>query len=524
MSVSHTLRMGGSLVALLTFLVVTTAAGASDVPLVDAAKSQDADAVRALLAEGGDVDATQPDGATALHWAAYRDDLVTTDLLIAAGADVNVANELGATPLWLAADNGSATMVKRLLDAGANPNVSLSEGETPVMTASRTGSADAVRHLLEQGAKVNVVESSRGQTALMWAVAQGHHEIVDVLIQHGADVSARARVRPRLMHAEATNASQYDQGMMWNRGGYTPLLFAARNGDSQAGRLLVNGGADINSAAPTGASALVVAIHSGQFDFARFALEQGADPNDMGAGYSPLHAAVLRGDVGLVKNLLARGADPNARLEKGTPLRRTSQDWQLNPAFVSATPFWLAGYYHEPEIMRALVDGGADPTLTTLERWRRVFERAGGVGPPQVIGGFQTPLQAVVRGNHDRGRVFNSSLRDPDDTERQALDAAKVALEFGSDVNHTDHGRSTALHTAAQRNYTTVVRFLSENGAELNVENEAGRTPLALAKRAETGRLARPDITRYPGGNTAEVLRELGAVEETEEGSEADTR
>ena len=153
-----------------------------------------------------------------------------------------------------------------------------------------------------------------------------------------------------------------------------------------------------------------------------------------------------------------------------------------------------------------------------------MFERAGGVGPPHVIGGFQTPLQAAVRGNHNRGRVFNSSLRDPDDTERQALDAAKVAFDLGSDVNHTDHGGSTALHTAAQRNYTTVVRFLAENGADLNVEDGAGRTPLMLAKRAETGRLARPDITRYTSGNTAEVLRELGAIEETEEGSEADAR
>ena len=152
------------------------------------------------------------------------------------------------------------------------------------------------------------------------------------------------------MHAESTNPSQYDQGMMWNRGGYTPLLFAARNGDSEAGRLLVDAGADTNDAAPTGAGVLVVAIHSGQFDFAQFALDAGADPNDMGAGYSPLHAAVLRGDVGLVESLLARGAEPNTRLEKGTPLRRTSQDWQLNPSLVSATPFWLAGYYHEPEI------------------------------------------------------------------------------------------------------------------------------------------------------------------------------
>ena len=131
MSVSTTVRLGGSLVLPFVFLAATMAANTGDVPLVEAAKSQDANAVRALLAEGGDVDAAQPDGATALYWASYRDDLVTTDLLIAAGADVNVANELGATPLWLAADNGSSEMVKRLLDGGANPNIALPEGETP---------------------------------------------------------------------------------------------------------------------------------------------------------------------------------------------------------------------------------------------------------------------------------------------------------------------------------------------------------------------------------------------------------
>ena len=506
------------LLALLVAESVGAAAYGVDAPvIVEAARAQDTDAVRALVAEGVDVDAAQPDGATALHWAAYRNDSETAALLIDAGADVNATNELGATPLWLAADNGSADMVRRLLDAGADPEVALLNGETPAMTASRTGSADAVRQLLARGADANAKERSRGQTALMWAVAQGHHDVIDVLLAHGADVNARSRVRPRMMHAEATNGSQYDQGVVWNRGGYTPILFAARHGDVEAARRLVGADADIDDTAPTGASAVVVAAHSGHADFARFALGAGADPNDIGAGYTPLHAAILRGDQEMATTLLAAGADPNMRLEKGTPVRRAGQDWAIAPQLVSATPYWLAAYYQEAELMRALVAWGADPNLTTLERWAYVFERAGGSGPPHIAGGFQSPLLAAVSGVHTRGRRFNSSMRNPDREERAAYEAARAAIEHGADVNLVDHVGTAPVHSAAQRNYATVVELLAEHGADLNLKNGRGTTALTLAERAEARRLERPDITRYPSGNSAQVLRDLGASKETEE-------
>ena len=488
------------------------AASGIDAPaIVEAARAQDADTVRALLAEGVDVDTAQPDGATALHWAAYRNDPEIAALLLDAGADVDATNELGATPVWLAADNGSAAMVQRLLAAGADPDIALHNGETPVMTASRTGNADAVRLLAAGGADVNAKERSRGQTALMWAVAQGHHEIIDVLLAHGADVHARSRVRPRMMHADSTNGSQYDQGLVWNRGGYTPLLFAARHGDVEAGRRLASAGADIDDAAPTGASALVVAAHGGHLDFARFALGAGADPNDIGAGYTALHAAILRGDSKLATALLAAGADPNQRLESGTPLRRAGQDWAIAPQLVSATPYWLAAYYQEADLMRALASWGAGPSLTTLERWAYVFERAGGVGPPHIAGGFQTPLLAAVSGAYNRGRTFNSSLRNPDREERAAYEAAKVAIEHGADVNRVDRAGTAPLHSAAQRNYATVVELLAANGADLDMKNGSGTTALTLAERAEARRLERPDITRYPSGNSAQALRDLRA-------------
>ena len=489
---------------------------ASSTQLLAAAKAADAERVEALLGNGDDPNTTQADGTTALHWAAHRDDLDTATLLIAAGADVTVANELGATPLWLAADNGSTAMVERLLTAGAMPNVALPGGETPLMTASRTGATTAVRSLLAAGATVNVAEHSRGQTALMWAVAQGHHSVVDTLLRHGADTSARSTVRRRLVHADNTNASQYDQGIMWNRGGFTPLLFAARHGDIESARLLLAAGANVNGSAPTGASPLVIATHSGQSELAAYLLSVGADPNAIGAGYNALHAAILRGDGRLVEKLLTHGADPNARLQAGTPIRRASQDWAINPSLASATPYWLAAYFHDTNIMRDLVAAGADPRLTTLERWRPVFERAGGVGPPHVAGGFIPPLVAAVRGPAGRGRFFNTSLRDPDREERAVLAAIRVAIEFGADVNTADRRGDTALHGAAQRNFTSVLTLLADRGADLDAKDFSGRSPLDLAKGAEATRARINDPTRYPSGNSAEVLRALGATEEAE--------
>ncbi|MDE0828300.1 MAG: ankyrin repeat domain-containing protein [Vicinamibacterales bacterium] len=513
-------RMRLRLPLLLVFVMVVPSAarpsaGADEGPVIAAVRAQDAAVVRAALAQGEDVNARQPDGATALHWASFRDDAEIAERLLTAGADVNAANDLGATPLWLAADNGSAAMVARLLAAGAAPDVRLPEGETPVMTASRTGNVDAVRLLVAAGADVNVAEETRGQTALMWAVAQGHSGVVDVLIAHGADVSARSRPRPRMMFSDSVNGAQYDQGFVWNQGEFTPLLFAARHGRIAAARSLLAAGADVDDPAPTGASPLVVATHSGEGEFATYLLDQGADPLQMGAGYNALHAAILRGDEPLVEALLRHGADPNVRLATGTPQRRTSADWAFDPALVSATPYWLAAYYREPNIMRDLVAAGADPRLTTLELWRPVYKRAGGVGPPHMAGGFVPSGVAVIRGDSGRRRFFlDETIRDPNVGEREALAAFTVALEFGADVDATDHNGGAAIHRAAQRNLTTVVQLLARRGADINLLDGSGRSALQLADAAAAGRLrSQVAAARAPSGNTADVLRELGAME-----------
>ena len=505
--------MAGAVVALVALLGGGASVLAADLPLVDAVKAQDADTVARLLAEGADPNARQADGATALHWGVYRDDLDIVHRLLGAGADVNAVNRLGTPPLWLAAMNGSAPLIGRLLEAGADPNVALPEGETPLMTAARSGTAEGVRVLVAAGAEVDTRESTRGQTALMWAVAQGHHDVVSVLIEAGADVAARSKVRPRLMSDEGVFGGAFDHGVVERLGGFSPLMFAARHGDIESARLLLAAGADVNQLAGNSASALVLAVHSGHSPLAGFLLEHGADPDAAGAGYTALHAAVLRGELEAVEALLAHGADPNMRLEKGTPGRRASEDWAFKARYVSATPFWLAAHFREPEIMRVLAAAGADPSLTTTALLSAVGERAGGVGPPHAIGGFVTPIQAAVQGTSDRGR-FVTSTPDPVREEQLALETVTVAVDLGVDIDATDLSGTTALHDAAARNLTTVVRFLGERGASLDVKNEVGRTPLDLATAgARRGAFLVGVGPDWSGPNAVDVLLELGATD-----------
>ena len=343
---------------LAVFLVTVSTAGRELLPLVDAAKNADRDALRALLSEGTGVNVAEVDGTTALHWASYRDDVESADLLIHAGADVNATNDLGATPLWTASLNGSVAMVRRLLEAGANPNAALLLGETPVMVASRSGYPDVVEQLLAKGADVNA-RAARGQTALMWAVAQKHAAVLSVLLAHGADVHARSDVWTDVMAAPPHGVLEYNSPIP--HGGNTALMFAARVGDLTSAKILVAGGADVNDTNAWGVSATVLAAHSGYRDFVAFLLQKDADPSAAAAGFTALHVAIMRRDEKLVAALLADGADPNAPLRTWTPTRRASSDFNFPPALVGATPFWLAARFSAPSIMRRLATYGADP-------------------------------------------------------------------------------------------------------------------------------------------------------------------
>ncbi len=500
--------------------LATGDAFAADQPLADAAQRTDWSVVRTLIEQGADVTARQGDGATALHWAAYWDEVESADLLIDAGADVNAANDLGVTPLWAAVENGSAAMVRRLLAAGADPHAPLLSGETPLMTAARVGAADVARQLLEAGADT-AATAGRGQTALMWAVAQGHPRVAEALLSHGAAVDARSDVWTEVVK---TTPEPWNPEYVAEipQGGYTPLLFAVRVGDLASARLLVDAGADVNDQPPYGTSATVVAAHSGHRDLAVFLLEEGADANAADAGYTALHAAILLKDTGLVRALLDHGADPEAPVQSSTPVRRDSVDFYLHPSWIGATPFWLAARFNAPDIMRLLLDHGADPLVVhTPKYWpgslsvrdERVQVEEGATTPLMAAVGLGGPSPLVTVDRLDRiaeSAPVQSTRREPDRAvrERTMLDTVTIAAEQGIDINVANADGYTALHAAAGSGHDSVVEYLVAQGGRIDVENVDGRTPLALAQRgAIRGRNASPHRS------TVELLRRLGAGE-----------
>ena len=457
--------------ALVVCIAVPMRGASGDPAVVEAARQKNTDALKTLIKAGANVNAPQGDGATALHWAVHWDDLAMAELLLGAGANVKAANDLGATPLWLACVNGSAPMVDRLLKAGANPNAGLKTGETPLMTAARSGKSEAVKLLVAHGADVNAAEGLRGQTAQMWATAQQHPDVVKTLVEVGANVSARSRARRQLVSTSGN--ADYSGVIEVEQGGYTPLLFAARQGDLESARILLAAGANVNDLAPLGTSALVIAAHGGHRPLAEFLLDKGANPNAMEAGYGALHIAVQRGDAELVKALLAHGANPNAFITRGSPARRVSSDVQLTASTVGATPVWLAASLGRADIVRLLAAKGGD-----------VLADKDGT----------TPLVESIG--------FN---------EQRTLETVRTLIELEADVTVPNPAGNTPLHAAASRGLTSVVQLLVDHGAKLNARNRRGQTPLTYAA-------SEPREVPYRGGlinRTAalDLLRRLGATE-----------
>lgn len=446
----------------LVLMAGASASAGTGSALADAAQRGDREAVRALLAQRPDAGDAQADGMTALHWAAHRDDVETARLLVAAKADPRAENRYGVTPLALACTNGSPAMVELLLDAGADPNTTLRGGETALMTAARTGRLAPVQALIARGADVNARER-RGQTALMWAAAEGHARVVQTLIESGADFRTPLP------------------------SGFTPLFFAVREGRTEAVRVLLEAGADVNGpmepekpanrGPARGTAPLVLAVENGHFDLAVALLEAGADPNDQRSGSTPLHTLTWvrkpnRGDdesgdpapigsgnltsLQLVESLVAHGADVNARLQRGSSGRGILSR-------VGATPFLLAAMTADVPYMRSLLRHGADASIPNATH--------------------STPLMAAAG-------LGCLAPTEEAGTEEEAIEAVRLAIELGNDVNAVDDNGETPMHGAAYKNFPRIVRLLADRGARVEVWNRANRygwTPLAIAEGHRPG-------------------------------------
>jgi len=395
------------------------------------------------------------DGTTPLHRAAYQDDQSRVEALVKSGANVNAATDLGVTPLWLAAQNGSEAAVKVLLSAGANPNAALLAGETPLMVAARGGQTAVVELLLAKGAHVNA-RGSRKQTALMWAVAQKHPDVVKVLLAHGADLSLRSEKWTQVMAVPPHGYLPYNREIP--AGEETALLFAARAGDLASAQLLVKAGANVNDVDAWGVSAVTLAAHSGFDDVVDFLLEKGADPNAMKAGFAPIHEAIMRRDERIVRSLLAHGADANVPLQTWTPARRSSDDWNFAPELVGATPFWLAARFTQPALMTLLIEHGADPKFVHHgERWvegrGEAFQRR-----------LDTTTALMAATGMGGGKAWVPLL--PAERSAAMLQAVKMTVDLGIDVNAVNNDGRTALDAAIALKYEPVVAFLKEHGAK----------------------------------------------------------
>jgi ankyrin repeat protein len=524
-------------------------------PVADAAMKGDTATVTKLIGQKADVNAQQADGATALQWAAYSNNLQLADVLIKAGADPKVANHDGATPLFLASINGNAQMIDKLLNAGASVNEQQPNGETPLMLASRNGNVDAIKVLLNHKADINAKEKLRGTTALMWAAEQNHPEAVKLLAANGADVKAQSdpdtrnsrlnlapTVQARLASAQgaggvnssgfgaappaaagaaagaagrgagrgragrggagrggpagaggptlneetasADDFANFRRAAPKDGGGLTALVFAAREGCLECAQNLVAAGADVNEPTAYGWTPLLTATQNRHYKLAVWLLDHGADPNKQNkGGWSPLYLAtdnrnIESGDypvrkpdmdhLEFIKYLVGKGANVNIRIcgAQSTPTACKGDTTETRTNFTmqwlyedGATPFIRAAQSGDTELMKYLLSKGADPKIISAHGDTALATAAG-------IGWVE-------------GVTFEWS-------EKQNVEAVKMCLDAGIDVNHADVEGRTALHGAAHKGRTEVIQMLVDHGANLEAHDFGSRDTVNGAMKGLT--------------------------------------
>jgi uncharacterized protein len=478
----------------LLLMAAPTIGAAAGSDAADAVQQKDLGALRALVQRKADVNAAQPDGTTALHWAVVWNNEEAVSLLLRAGADVKATNRYGATPLSEAVSSGSAAMVDALLKAGADPKtLATGDGETVLMTAARAGNADVVRLLLDRGADVNGREKYKGQTALMWAAAERHPAVVKILMDHGADWKVRSFDRetkmPKLSAASAITPVP--------RGGLPALSFAAREGDIESARAMLESGVDINYGDVDNTTPLIVSIMNKQYTFAKFLIDRGADVNIAGGyGRTALFALVdIRNEdyaalparktadqlptIDLLKALLERRPNLNATLSASIP-GKSGMDFGDTTLGEGTTPLMRAARAGDKDAIRLMLERGADPKLTTKD-------------------GNTAGMFAAGVGYRDK----NTRGSEPD-----ALESLKILVAAGFDAKQVNSRGETALHGACDRGADTIVQYLVDRGVDLNAKTKAGLTPLDYA-------LGKSVVIQLPvpKPSTVALLKKVGGVE-----------
>ena len=505
-----------------------------EVGLLDAAERGDRAAVARLLTKGANPNTPGPDGTTAIMYSAANDDLELVRALIKAGANVKLTNQFGTSALTEAAIIGSAPILDALLKAGADPNTKNPEGETALMAVARTGKVDAARRLVEAGADVNAKENFGGQTALMWAAAQGQADMVKFLASNGADLNARGVVR-QWERKVITEPRPKDM----NKGGFTALLYAAREGCVECARHLVAAGADPDLDDPERITPLNMALLNLHYEVAAFMINAGADVDKWDLfGRSPLYMAAdtstlpMKGngamavlpsedsvtalDVGRL--LLQKGANPNLQLKRRPPYRDVPQDRGGDSILAQgATPLLRASRAGDAPFVELLLKHGALVDLPSKEGVTPLMAAAGVEFGDRVTRGrnrTEDGVLATMKLLLDAGANVNAQMvtepgRNPADGLSQASQFAVAQRRPGQMPSAAAVPHQTALHGAAQRGFTPFVKFLAEHGADLEAKDAGGRTPLDLAKGVGVAGVRQ--ASREPFPETVALLESLMA-------------